>query len=184
MLRMGFSEGVVAAPPSAERANSCCGSSNTTPRLCKPPAEPVITMDVASGQFAIKTSSAQQPADLAFQATELMAQCENLDPEVGLGLLALDQEVEEEADDAVQEAQKHGWDHGEQGRPAAAPTPCLSRLSSIPIKPRVSPIYRYLVIHANAARRLLLNTVDCGHLPLDDCRAAEAAQSADCRPAV
>jgi hypothetical protein len=30
--------------------------------------------------------------------------------------------VEEEADDAVQEGQKHGWGHGEQGRPVANPT--------------------------------------------------------------
>jgi hypothetical protein len=42
---------------------------------------------------------------------------------LGLDLVALDQEVEDKADDAVQECQKHRGDHGEQGRPAGDAIP-------------------------------------------------------------
>lgn len=97
------------------------------------PSEP--REDLAQGgEEQTVTGLKARPADLAFQDTELMAEGENLDLEVGLGLLALDQEVEEEPDNAVQEGQKHGWDHGEQGRPAADPT-CPSRASTIPSRP-------------------------------------------------
>jgi len=85
------------------------------------------------GEEQTVTGLEARPADLAFQDAELMAEGENLDLKIGLGPLALDQELEEEADDAVQEGQKHGWDHGEQGRPAAAPYRCPSRTLSIPI---------------------------------------------------
>ncbi len=73
-----------------------------------------------------------RPVELAFEDAELMAEGQNLDPELGLGLPALDEELEEESDEAVQEGKTHGWDHGERGGPAALPNPCPSRASKIP----------------------------------------------------
>ena len=56
--------------------------------------------------------------DLAFEDAELVAEGENLDLKCGFRLLAEDKEVEQEADDGVEEAQDHGqgsWRPGLSG---------------------------------------------------------------------
>jgi len=56
--------------------------------------------------------------DLAFEDAELVAEGENLDLKCGFRLLAEDKEVEQEADDGVEEAQDHGqgsWRPGRSG---------------------------------------------------------------------
>jgi len=46
--------------------------------------------------------------DLAFADAELVTEGENLDLKCGMGLPAEDKEVEQQADDGVEEAQYHG----------------------------------------------------------------------------
>ena len=48
------------------------------------------------------------PADLAFEDAELMAECKNLDLERGIGLPGEDEEIEQAADDRVEDIQNHG----------------------------------------------------------------------------
>ena len=54
--------------------------------------------------------------DLAFEDAELVAEGENLDLKCGFRLLAEDKEVEQEADDGVEEAQDHGQGSWRAGR--------------------------------------------------------------------
>src|SRR5262249_51820938 len=58
------------------------------------------------------------PMDLAFEDAELVAEGENLDLKCGIGLVAVDKEVEQEADDGVEKAQDHrqgSWRPGRSG---------------------------------------------------------------------
>ena len=48
------------------------------------------------------------PMDLAFEDAELVAEGENLDLKCGFRLPAEDKEIEQRADDGVEEAQDHG----------------------------------------------------------------------------
>jgi hypothetical protein len=73
--------------------------------------------------------------DLAFEDADLVAEGQNLDLECGFGLPAEDKEVEQGADDGVEEAQDHG-----QGS-------WSGRISALPVSRRSSEVASQGTIH-------------------------------------